>query len=104
MNTKKAIKILREQGYFVEQISKNEFRVSQSKKESAYDDYLDGHELVRRAKIWTSEGQRLPFKENVKHFDKRRNRQKTNQAIHHEEFDKFPSNKKIYEEDIWSWD
>lgn len=103
MNTKKAIKILKEQGYFVDQISKNEFRVSDSRRETKYDDYLDGHELVRRAKIWTSEGQNLRFKKNVKHFDKRRNRQKTNQAIHHEEFDKFPKGK-IYKEDIWSWD
>jgi hypothetical protein len=103
MNTKKAIKILKEKGYFVEQISKNKFRVSKSRRETEYDDYLDGHELVRLAKIWTSEGQNLPFKENVKHFDKRRNRQKTNQAIHHEEFDKFPKGK-IYKEDIWSWD
>lgn len=103
MNTKKAIKILKEQGYFVDQISKNEFRVSVSRRETLYDDYLNGHELVRRAKLWTSESQHTSFKESVKHFDKRRNRQKTNQAIHHEEFDKFPKGK-IYKEDIWSWD
>lgn len=103
MNTKKAIRILRDRGYFVDQISKNEFRVSESRRETIYDKYCNGNELVGLARVWTSEGQNLPFKETVKHFDKRRNRQRTNQAIHHEEFDKFPKGK-IYKEDIWSWD
>ena len=102
MNTKKATKILREQGYYVEKLSKKEFILGFSKRDQDCS-VVDARNLISRARIYTSEGQKLPIKDNVKHFDKRRNRQRTNQAIHHEEFDKFPKGK-IYKEDIWSWD
>jgi hypothetical protein len=104
MGIKEAIKIVeRELQYCVKKIDKKTYSVGESKYPSDSDFIYTARELINLAKIWTSEGRRVLDKESLKLFDRKRNRQKTNQAIHHEEFDKFPKGK-IYKEDVWSWD
>ena len=102
MNVEKAIKILRRY-YFVDKLEDGNYRLGIGRRPDKWDDILTPDQLTRRAKIWTSDG-RGSIKKNVKHFDHRGNRQRTKRAIHHEEYDKFPNNDKIYKEDIWMWD
>lgn len=102
MNTKKAMKILREQGISVEQDDKNfilEYK--------GFDFYetLSGRELIKYAKNYTSENNRnTSFKSSVKHFDNRKNRQATREKLSHEMYDDIPQNGKVKQENIWNWD
>lgn len=99
MDVQSALKILVEQGYRIEKLEDGNY----SWNLITENEILTPRQLIKVARNYTSYGHRSGIKEDLKHFDKRRNRQKTNQAICHEEFDKFPKGK-IYNEDVWSWD
>lgn len=99
MNVQSALKILREEGYRIEKLEDGNYSWDLITEK----EILSPRQLIKMARSYTSYGNRCSIKENLKHFDKRRNRQKTNQAISHEEFDKFPKGK-IHKENVWSWD
>lgn len=47
---------------------------------------------------------RTEYKRNVKHYNDRKNRQATRQAIHREDFDSLSLMDQAKREDVWSWD
>lgn len=99
MNVQSALKILLEQGYRIEKLEDGNY----SWNLITENEILTPRQIIKIARNYTSYGNRSSTKEDLKYFDKRRNRQKTNQAIIHEEFDKF-SKGKIHNENVWDWD
>lgn len=65
--------------------------------------YTD-REIIKFAREYTSERTQTPIKKNVKEFDRRGNRAKTKELLHHEKYEDIPQNDKVHKEDIWGWD
>ena len=119
MNTKEAIKILKRENYLVEELENGKFHVLYpcenelrtlpanvpTKNIKYWLNIFTGRELVKLAREYTSENnRRTAIKKDVKHFDHRKNRNATRQAIVNNKLDKIPQNGKVKEEDVWSWD
>jgi hypothetical protein len=103
MNIEQAIKILKEY-YFVDLLEDGNYRIGIGRRETIYDDIYPARKVIKLAKYYQCRLSGSNAKKNLKHFDKRRNRQRTKEAINHGEFDKIPSNDRIYKEDVWTWD
>jgi hypothetical protein len=106
MNTKKAIKIIRDQyGYFIEKIGKDKYRVSESKfPNPACDEFYSGRELINLAREYTSEKQNTKIKSTLKWADKRVNRSETKTRLYKQDYDHFSFNRKAKQDNIWNWD
>lgn len=100
MNLKKALKILKEQGYKVEKIGKEYYFGY----DSIDDEPISPRELIHIAREYTSEGRNTNVKKNVKHYRHRKNRNSTREDIQKERFDNFSQGYLRKDDDIWSWD
>jgi len=100
MSTREAVKILKDQGYFVDKVN----GIFYIKYPTMTSEAMSAREVIKIAKIYTSEGQRNNIKKNVKQQRHERNRAKTRQLIEKEEFDAFYYNKLAKDDDIWNWD
>jgi DNA-binding GntR family transcriptional regulator len=88
MNVKKAIKILKREGYIVQHHEKG-FLVSRPTWDKPY--YYSKRELINLARVWTSENnQNTAFKSGLKKEHKIKTRSSEKQAINHEEWEKIP--------------
>lgn len=59
--------------------------------------------MKEKRKCSKNQKSRRPYMKNVKHFGKRKNRQATREALHHEDYDRFGKGR-IKDEDPWGWD
>lgn len=97
MNTKEALKILKEQGYSFEVCGKKYYQLP------GYYEY-SARQLIKWAKCYTSEHKfNTAWKSPLKEFRHRKNRAKTKDDIHHERFDNFGKGLRK-DEDPWNWD
>jgi hypothetical protein len=99
MDTNQALKILKDGGFKIEKSGKNYIY-----RTSIGDFLYSPRELVNFARTYTSEGQRLSFKKNVKTYSNKKNRTQTREDIHHERFENFDYNKPRKKDNIWNWD
>lgn len=106
MNTKEAIKILKERVSYIHTIEKDGKNfVVYYKAWIIESDVYSARQLIKWAKSYTSENnQNTASKRNVKKFDNGKNRTATRDAIKSENFDKIPQRGKVAMDDIWSWD
>jgi arginine/lysine/ornithine decarboxylase len=103
MNTKKASQILEREGAKVTKYDRHTFFVYWGFG-SEVEEY-DGAELVRAAREYTSDSKRnTTIKSSVKEFRHRKNRAATRRHIDIEDFDSFPANHLIKDDDVWNWD
>lgn len=97
----KAMNLLNEIGFNIEIV---DGRYVNKQYAPLNDEFLTERELIKWARIYSSEGQRTPIKRNVKEFRHRNNRAKTREDIHRENFDSFSQGELRKDEDIWNWD
>ena len=110
MNTQDAIKHLKSIGFFVENFGKNYKirRIGRSETPWSAQDFYTARELIKFAKSYSSENnQNTALKNNLKTFDKSKNRAKTRNLTSvkdEEKLDEFGPNAKIKRENRWNWD
>lgn len=103
MNAKEAVKILRREGYDVEKEGKLYWVTYEGR--AWYDKPITAREMIKQAKIYTSENnQNTAMKKKLKHFRHRNNRAKTRENLDTENYDAFPQGKLAKDEDPWNWD
>ena len=103
VNVKEAIKILKRCGYKPEKV-KDGWLVHHGYHPSD-GEIMTNRELIKHAKIWTSENhQTTKMKGNMKYFRHRNNRAKTKEDISKENWDNFDKNQLRRDENSWNWD
>ena len=95
----KVMNLLNEIGFNIELVDGKFVSFNQG-----YEEILSDRQVIKWARIYSSEGQRTPIKRNVKEFRHRNNRAKTREDIHRENFDSFSQGELRKDEDIWNWD
>lgn len=103
MNTQEAIDFLANKGIKVHQDGEKYFvdGFSPYRKE---EDWHNGRELVKLARIMRDSGSIPTLGKTVKHLSNRKDRAHTRRLIDMGDFDSIPANKRTAEEDRWSWD
>ena len=108
MNTVEAKKIILERGF----VNKIEFVKGRKKSQDRWilkfdwsEDVLSNRELIKRARIFTSENnQNSSFKGNLKEESRTKERASERDAINREDFDSIPQNGVVKTGDPWNWD
>lgn len=102
MNSKKALKILKREGYKIER-HKDHYLYYYG----CYDldpEVLTDRDIISMARAYTSDNiQNTKRKEPVKKYTHRKNRRETYKALFLSDFDRIPSNGFTKEEDVDKW-
>jgi DNA-binding GntR family transcriptional regulator len=98
MDTKEAVKLLRENGYIVNKFKKGWHVLRPFSTEETF---YSNRELIKQAN-----NELAPHynKKEAKHFRHRNNRHHTKQSINHGKYEEFFSGKLRKDENIWNWD
>lgn len=88
----------------IEPIGKNLYKV----KYAAWiidEEERTARQLIKWAKVYTSDSkQNTMIKRNIKHFDHKKNRSATRDAINSNDFEKIPQQGKVSVENPYNWD
>jgi len=103
MDISKAIKILKSNGWKVEEIDRKNYRVKAVRWEN-YNDY-SVRELISLARTYTHDNKRTSgINKDTKHEHNSKNRSSTRDAIQSERFDDIPIDGYIRGGNRWNWD